>query len=406
MALPPSKSEGVLSGFSSFGKETPTVYLQSTASTGNATMQPLLAGGLVYGGGLSLPDDQIQLILIDYLQRQSNVDPARSHGGLIATSAAPNQAAASVFSNFQQASLASSTYMHPVSDGGNPYFDFHLLERYRSDVASLARFSRRIDHAAFYLCVVFEPVIDHRVLQTPGVKIEPTARSWTAALARQCFTRWHMTRQALSLDWSPALEVEPLYRTAFRSLCELTPADSQLKLLFEKDRPRACRELVRHIDIVADQLALANDLADELSQQNTTDQAADDRARLNAVQKQLLQKAGGQMSLTQASERLGMTRQGLHKKIKARTVLGLVVGEALVVPSGQFTTSSEGIQVVPNLKDLLSVFVDSGAGLWASLQFLVEYDPALRAVPLDRLKQGEAEQVIAAARAYLGLDEG
>lgn len=306
-----------------------------------------------------------------------------------------------------QGSHAYATHLRPLTQDVQVanHCDFDLLEAHRSDVASLARFSQRVDHATWYLCVAIDTQVESSVWHTPGVKIRRAAKSWHSALANQCFARWRTTRNLLVHDWIVPDSSEPLYRTAFWSLCELTPADSQLKLLFEQDRLRACRELVKHVDAYADQLALATDLAETMAAD--VGEADNPQARLDTIQRALLDKAGARLSLTEAAEQLGITRQALHKKIKTGAALGLMIGDTFVLPAAQLVEGKSGTVVVAHLRDVLSLFTEAGAGDWSALQYLIEPDPALGGtVPLDRLKVGDAKAVVASARAYLGLDEG
>lgn len=310
---------------------------------------------------------------------------------------------------YPRGSGALEAHLYASNQTGTPlthFGDFDLLETHRSDVALLARFSQHVDHATWYLCVAIDTQIERSVWQTPGVKARRAAGSWLSVLAKQCFSRWRTTRNLLVHDWAIPEAAEALYRTAFWSLCELTPADNQLKLLFEEDRFRAARELVKHIDAYAAQLALATDLAETMA---AVDGAADmdPKARLNEIQQALLGKAGDRLTLTQAAERLNISRQALHKKIKTGAALGLMVGETFVLPGVQLIESESGTAVVSHLRDVLSLFTEAGAGDWSALQYLIEPDPALSGlVPLDRLKAGDVKAVVEATRAYLGLDDG
>lgn len=284
-------------------------------------------------------------------------------------------------------------------------WDFRLLEAHRSDVASLARFSQRVDYATFYLLVA----VDHfanRLQNRGGMTMRRRPKSWYSELAHQCFGRWKTIRNLLMHDWPLPDASEPLYRTAFWSLCELTPASSQLKLMFENDRFRASQELVRHVDACAEQLALTADLAQTMAKEERG--AADDpKARLDTIQQVLLEQGGARLTLTEAASRLGITRQAMHKRIRTKAALGLMIGEAFVVPATQMVETVDGVTVVPGLRDVLLQFREAGAGDWSALQYLVEPDPALGgAAPLDRLKDGDVQTVVAGARAYLGLDEG
>ena len=369
-----------------------------------------------YGGGpvISSTDGPLLQVLADYVVRHPHERSGLTEALRAALVSADDRQASLHFapavSHYLQGSYPSTApamtelfARHMVADR----CDYSLLESHRSDVASLARFSQRVDHATWYLFVAIDTQAYHKHWHKPGATIRRSPKSWYSALARQCFSRWKSTRELLVTDWSIPDTVEPLYRTAFWSLCELTPADSQLKSLFELDRFRACRELVRHVDAYADQLALATDLAEAMGEKETAAVHTEDEARRDAIQTALLERAGEPLTLTKAAERLKITRQALHKKIKGDAALGLMIGETFVVPSAQFVTDDSGTRVVAHLRDVLTLFSKSGAGGWSALQYLIEPDPALGgAVPLDLLKIGDVAKVVAFARGYLGLDEG
>ena len=46
------------------------------------------------------------------------------------------------------------------------------------------------------------------------------------------FSRYDELRLALLCKWTPSIEAEPFAKIAFRSLCDLTPAQTQLSALF------------------------------------------------------------------------------------------------------------------------------------------------------------------------------
>lgn len=310
---------------------------------------------------------------------------------------------------YPQGSYAIDTHLRAARDHDLDihFCDYAVLDTYRSDVASLARFSQRVEHATFYMFVAIDGQVERSHWHKPRTRQTKAPKSWYGALARHSFSKWECTRELLTKHWAISEPGEALYRTAFWSLCELTPADTQLKHLFEQDRFRACRELVRHVDVYADQLQLATGLAEDLAKSEGHAINNEDATRLETIQRELLEQAGDALTLTQAAERLGMTRQGLHKKIKTGAALGLMIGDTFVVPVAQFVDGDSGTAVVAHLRDVLSLFTTSGAGTWSALQYLIEPDPALSGrIPLDQLKAGETKAVIAAARAFLGLDEG
>jgi hypothetical protein len=300
-----------------------------------------------------------------------------------------------------------------------------MLERERSDVASLARFAHRVDYATFFLCVAFEKAeVRDFDLSRPRNVVQSSGGigTWYAALVNATFDRYRDLRKALVHPWTPPAEVEPLVLRAFLVLCDLTPADSQLRSLFTTNRPRAFHELAQHLDIVADQLKAAIELAANLQPiqaggepsadkvrfnavQADLLQKAGDIVRLNVVQTDILQKAGEPLSLTNAAARLGISRQALHKRIQAGSALGLMRGSELVVPSAQFLERDGKSKIVGGLSNIVALFEEAGAGRWSAIQFLTEIDPLLKAAPLDVLKRGDTDAVVVAARGYLGVDE-
>lgn len=375
---------------------------------------PQLPGQQFYGGGPAIETHAEWLLgtaLNDYLERH----PAEryrltneSRTVINVPSDYPHNAP-SVWRAYPQGGYALERDIHSgwLQDRSVATSDFTQLGAYRSDVASLARFSQRVDHATFYLYVAVESQVDSSHWHKPGVTVRKAAKSLYGRLAKQCFSRWHSTRELLAFDWSLSETTRPLYRTAFWSLCELTPADTQLKSLFEHDRFRACRELVRHVDAYADQLALAANLAEALDEDNEAAAKAMDKARLREIQEGLLDRAGERLTLTEAARRLGISRQAVYKKIKNGSALGLMFGETFVMPSIQFVEDKSGLEVVAHLRDVLNLFTKAGAGAWSALQYLVDPDPALGgAVPLDLLRNGDFDRVVTMARAYLGQDEG
>jgi hypothetical protein len=283
-----------------------------------------------------------------------------------------------------------------------------MLERERSDVASLARFAHRVDYATFHLCVAFEKaeVRDFELSRPRNVvQSSPGISTWYATLVNATFNRYRDLRNALVHDWTPTAEVEPLALRAFLVLCGLTPADSQLRSLFTTNRPRAFLELAQHLDIVADQLKAAIRLAANLEPVQAGDEPSEDKSRLNAVQTDILQKAGEPLSLTSAAARLGISRQALHKRVQAGSALGLMRGSELVIPSAQFVERDDKSKIVDGLSEIVALFDQAGAGRWSAIQFLTEIDPLLKAAPLDVLKRGDTDAAVVAARGYLGVDE-
>ena len=286
------------------------------------------------------------------------------------------------------------------------FFEYGLLEQSRPEVAALARFAHSVDVATFYLCIAFE----HGSVRF-DLEIDPPRRtrpetSWFTMLVEETFRRFGMLRRALMLQWTPPAAVEPLTYSAFSSLCELAPAAKlSLKKLFISRREHAVASLVDQLDLVAKQLEAAVKLADVVEVQGAHALHSEEDERLASNQTAILAMAGEPLGLSEAAKRLGTTRQNLHKRIATGSALGVMQGRELVVPSIQFVHNDATTKLVPHLRTVTSLFRDAQVGDWSLLQFLSQLDPMLNDVPIEKLKRGEVEAVVAATRAHLGLDE-
>ena len=278
-----------------------------------------------------------------------------------------------------------------------------VLERERSDVASVALFSQKVDQASYCLYLAFdkakvddfEPAVEPMAPQS-----KRGAGLWYSILISATLRRYADLKRALLHPWTPSPDVELLTSSAFAILCEGTPAESQLRNLFDSDRPRAFQELTRHLDLYVGQLKAAIELAADLE---SPEEDARIKGQTDAVQAALLAKAGNSLSLTNAAALLGVSRQALHKRIGLGTALGLMYGSELVVPDVQFVKQGDKPKIVDNLAGVVRLFDHSGAGRWSALQFLIEKDPNLGVVPIDALKSGKP--VLDAARAFLALED-
>ena len=290
-------------------------------------------------------------------------------------------------------------------------FPTHALETFRRDVASVARFSHRIEYAKVHLCAAFttsDTDCEWTVSRSSARRKPAKTRTWTWTYAESTFRRYSELKDLLLCKWTPSHEAEPLAHAAFRSLSDLTPAHTQLLMLYEQDRPRAFDELAHLLDGVVDQLRRTTDLAETLAAEQAGAETAHDRARADAVHVDLLSRAGDILSVREAAKRLSMTRQNLHKRIKTGSALGLMHNKDVFVPTFQFVEGDGGgdLRIIERLRDILLPFAETGAGNWSALQFLIECDPNLECAPIEALRQGRLAETVAAGRAYLGLDDG
>lgn len=75
----------------------------------------------------------------------------------------------------------------------------------------------------------------------------------------------------------------------------------------------------------------------------------------------LLRQAGGAYGLAEAAALLGISRQALHKRINADSALGMMLDKQIVVPKLQFVPRDDGLELVPGLREVLSVFREGKA---------------------------------------------
>lgn len=264
-------------------------------------------------------------------------------------------------------------------------------------------FHSRIDFAAVLLSTAFVEASVRDFAPRPLHRVRRRAPTWFGEVVYRCLERSHEVRNALVHPWEPTPRAERLAVDAFVVLSELTPASTELIRLCQYNRPRAFSELSKHLEAVTEQFELsANLLAEvEAAAAKLPEPAAE---RLSSLQNGLLERAGGGLSLTEAAGVLSISRQAMHKRIKNGSALGMMLGSELVLPRAQFIDRDGKVGLIPNLYPILKLF--NVAGEWSALQFLLDPDPNLSDTPLHVLREGNADAVLNAARAYLDMDEG
>jgi hypothetical protein len=134
----------------------------------------------------------------------------------------------------------------------------------------------------------------------------------------------------------------------------------------------------------------------------TAKQEADElaQARLRGLdaRAKLIAKAGGLLDGASVARLLGMTSAGVHKRFKARQLLGIREEKRRIsYPALQFL----GERVVRDLPPVLQQLAREGVDDWSQLRFLAGANGRLGGrSPVDALKAGELEGVLAAARAF------
>ncbi len=280
--------------------------------------------------------------------------------------------------------------------------EFESPDKGSDAIRAISRFQSRIDSAEVLLSSAFvEAAVTN--FKPPPKRRRPRggSRKWYDDVVESFLHRSRIVRSALVHDWQPTPRAERLAVDAFRLLSDLTPSKHELVLLYQYDRPKALATLAEHLDLLTRQIELsANLIADvegDAGAQTTEDQ------RFEELRNELLTKAGGGLSLSDAADLVGLTRQGMHKRIKARSVLGMMHGSKLVIPRAQFVKSGDTYEVLKGLDGVLKVF--DVAGEWSALQFLLDPDPNLERTPLQALTDGQTDHVVKAAKAYLSASE-
>jgi DNA-directed RNA polymerase specialized sigma24 family protein len=279
------------------------------------------------------------------------------------------------------------------------------------ELAALSRLMVYVDQAALLMSAAFAAA-DIRDF-APGRRrqvIQPKddAARWYADLTNDVLSRLSQVRHAVAHGWAPSPEVDVLATEAVALLAELTPVPSQIVALYRSTRAEGLAELARHLEIVDRQYALAASLIGRLEagEAANASQKSSEPAGFAAAREALLAAAGGALSLTEAAQALGVSRQNLHKRIHTGSAVGMLLDSRIVVPKLQLDVGDGRTTIVAGLERVVRPFLEAKAGAWSALQFLLDPDPNLGRPPIDALRAGDVAGAEHAARAYLGLDEG
>lgn len=243
-----------------------------------------------------------------------------------------------------------------------------------------------------------------RLQWRPRKKSLKSKDGWYSHVMASSCDRFYELVAAITHKENRLQRTNPVEWEVFRLLSALTPAQPQLMELAHNDPDMAIRELVRQIELVRQQFVATADLL------GRTEGAAErpeenGEAEWRRVSSELLARAGGGMTLTEAAKRLGLSRQGMHKRIASHSALGMIMDGKIVVPTIQFTGRNGNEEILPGIDDVVRQFNDANAGSWSALQFLIENDANLGHPPIAFLREGKTDAVQHAARAYLGTGE-
>jgi len=194
----------------------------------------------------------------------------------------------------------------------------------------------------------------------------------------------------------PFSEVE---KQAFWVLVDTPGSAKSLSPLPDHDPDKAIEAVTKRIEDLGGDVAAAVETAAEANP-GTAEIA------FEAASNELLRRAGGALSLTEASERLNVTRQRVHKRIQEGTMLGMHGPDGnLLIPAFQIEAGKDGERIMPGIEHAIRPFVKAGEGGWAALQWILDKDPNLATTPLKAIRAGRVDEVARAAQAYVGADE-
>ena len=137
-------------------------------------------------------------------------------------------------------------------------------------------------------------------------------------------------------------------------LCALTPARDELLVIFSQDRSKALIELVKHLELATKHVRTFANLLAEVESHSPTEPSKTSNALRRSARRYF--SAGGGASLTEGSKLLGVSRQALHKPVKAGTALGMMVGEEIVLPKLQWVVTGDKAKFVDGLPERPEAF--------------------------------------------------
>ncbi len=118
------------------------------------------------------------------------------------------------------------------------------------------------------------------------------------------------------------------------------------------------------------------------------------RQRAAELKRHVLEAEGGALTVADVAKRLGISKQAVDKRRRARTLLALATARGFLYPAWQF--ADEG--VLPGFPQVLAAL---DAAPWTQASWFLTGDSRLGdARPVDALPRGELKHVLRAAAAY------
>src|SRR5215470_11184081 len=112
------------------------------------------------------------------------------------------------------------------------------------------------------------------------------------------------------------------------------------------------------------------------------------------IKRRLLEAEGGALPVADVARCLGISKQAVDKRRRARKLLALETARGFLYPAWQFVEDG----VLPGLEQALAALEGTP---WEQASWFLSGDSHLAdRRPLDALRRGDAQQVLRAARAY------
>lgn len=117
--------------------------------------------------------------------------------------------------------------------------------------------------------------------------------------------------------------------------------------------------------------------------------------RGSEMKRDMLKAEGGALTAQQLAGHLGITPQGLGRKRERNQVFWLEIGDGYVYPAFQIGRNG----LLPGIREVLAAFTVDDP--WMRVNFMLTGDVRLGGKrPIDLLRKGKSEEVMAAAAAY------
>ena len=116
---------------------------------------------------------------------------------------------------------------------------------------------------------------------------------------------------------------------------------------------------------------------------------------------ELLNRAGGALTIGQAAYDLDTSGDDLLKDIREGRIVAIVHDYEVQIPILQLHRIGSHVTILSGIREIVSLFDDGDLGPWHILDFLATTHPVLETQPIERLRSGELAKVMRAARIYV-----